>query len=1067
MLGQVAVEYFDRCAAGEQVSIEELATRYPDIADDIRRTFPAMEIVGQTNPRAISDEVFHPPVNKQLGDFRILHELGRGGMGVVYEAEQLSVGRRVALKVLPFAPLADARSLQRFRNEVRAAATLDHPHIVTVYSVGEERGIHYFAMHLVQGNSLAEVLSDLRQLRTRPEPQPGGNADQETRANAAATTSVPVPSGHDFYRRVAELGKQAAAALQFAHDNGVIHRDIKPANLLLDKSGNLFVADFGLARVESDVNLTMSGDLLGTLRYMAPEQASARRGVIDHRTDVYALGITLYEFVTLQPAIDGEDQAELLRKVAHETPAAPSTIAKDLPPDLETIILTAINKDPHDRYSSAGDLAADLDRFLELRPITAKRPTPVQRSTKWIRRHPAFSGVLLLVALLLTAISGLAFASASRRAEQERLEAYGPKIMAAARQVSEGRFDIVRQQLQELQPQAGQSDLRGVEWFALKEYVDELEVASTSLGKERAHQVVFSPDGTRLAVATSARGLYLFDANLQRVRQLRPPGGATITRWLSDLVAFSPDGRYLYSTLSNGPGIDRYDLDSQQPVAEKIGAENCTFADAVSVSADGRLAVTGSVGNETELSIWDGATGEYLQKLDSSGGYTLDWSPDGQFVLRGGWGVLTMYSTVTGRAVHDWEGNCFSARFSPSGDFIVGFGSRITTVVDLRFDQPRRYPSFTAKSVFSVAFSGDTRFVTASMHGEVIEWEIIPDETPQRAKIEAMRRRQFELPVRCIASSPTTSQAIAGVGNDLLIPKLSQFAVSTYEMYSETLTTRDGLVTLGTPSNQRLQTWNPKTGVIEDLTASWGPNELLSLSYSPNGEYLAVSTTPNLPEAPVRIPIFSTPSGDELRVLELDYRVVFTADNDHVVGYSREGCMKIWDWRTGAEISRSKDERALQIRNSPAVRTARCGNWLAASSSGVMTQGVVLLWRLAGTEFRFVQEIKLFNGASCLTFTPDGTWLAFGCSDGIELYRLSDGKRQRIRAGQVESFDFSPDGSRLVSSHRGTLKFWDHQANRLVGFLEVGRYLPCVRFISDRQLVYVSRGVGASLLGSP
>lgn len=283
----------------------------------------------------------------QLGDFHLIREVGRSGMGVVYEAEQLSLHRQVALKVLPFAATIDPRQLQRFKNEATAATHLRHENIVPIYAVGCERGVHYYAMQFVDGQSLAALIAGLR----RPP------ADESGAASAGST--VPVtrfaterdPNGPTHFDWVAGLGRQAAPALEHAHQAGIVHRDVKPGNLLLDSRGQLWVTDFGLAQVTGDTGLTVTGELLGTLRYASPEQALGRRGVMDHRSDVYSLGATLYELLTLRPPFDGRDRHELLRQISDEDPPTPRSINSAIPVGLETIVLKALRKDPVDLYA--------------------------------------------------------------------------------------------------------------------------------------------------------------------------------------------------------------------------------------------------------------------------------------------------------------------------------------------------------------------------------------------------------------------------------------------------------------------------------------------------------------------------------------------------------------------------------------------------------------------------------------------------------------------------------------------------------------------------------------------
>ena len=298
-------------------------------------------------------------------------------MGVVYEAEQVSLGRRVALKVLPLAAGFDPKQRQRFQIEAQAAAQLHHPHIVPIFSVGCDRGIHYYTMQLVAGRSLGAILHD----------------------------RGPVHPDRDICRDVARLGVQAAEALEHAHGLGIVHRDIKPANLLIDPEGTLWITDFGLARFASELSVTRTGEMVGTLRYMSPEQALARRGVVDQRTDIYSLGITLYELLTLEPAFNGRDHQELLRQIALDEPIKPRRKNPLVPRDLETIVEKAMAKDPSDRYATAQDLAVDLKRFLDDQPILARRPGFLEKSLRWARRHREMVSVtatVLVVALFVS-----------------------------------------------------------------------------------------------------------------------------------------------------------------------------------------------------------------------------------------------------------------------------------------------------------------------------------------------------------------------------------------------------------------------------------------------------------------------------------------------------------------------------------------------------------------------------------------------------------------------------------------------------------------------------------------
>ena len=417
-VAEVVDAFRDSVRRGERPDVEEYALRYPHLADILRRVLPALEVLRppEGSSPSLSAVEDMPAV---LGDFRILREVGKGGMGIVYEAEQLSLRRRVALKVLPFAATMDPRHLQRFHNEAQAAACLHHPNIVPVYFVGCERSVHFYAMQFIEGQSLAELIAvQKHELASGACQRPGEsnrvvNTPRSPGAAtlpiaAASTQAIPRDAAH--YRRIAEWSIQAAEALEHAHSLGIVHRDIKPSNLMIDGAGKLWITDFGLARTATDAGLTMTGDVVGTLRYMSPEQALAKHGLVDHRSDIYSLGATLYELLTLRPVVDGKDREEILGKITFEEPASPRSLDRAIPADLETIVLKALAKEPAERYATAQQLADDSRRLLEDRPIRAKRPTLLQRLRKWTQRHrrliwiTAFFLLLMVIALTVSIV---------------------------------------------------------------------------------------------------------------------------------------------------------------------------------------------------------------------------------------------------------------------------------------------------------------------------------------------------------------------------------------------------------------------------------------------------------------------------------------------------------------------------------------------------------------------------------------------------------------------------------------------------------------------------------------
>jgi serine/threonine protein kinase len=408
----LAVEAYEAALrGGRSVDRDAFLNEHPAVADRLAEYLDALEFIrsaaGQSSANCDAGVIQSPlEPGDVLGEFRILREIGRGGMGVVYEAEHLWTDkRRVALKVLPGTSALDAHALRRFRVETQAAACLNHPNVVPVLAAGCERGIPYYSMPLIQGRSLAEIIRATRSTDRTPAPS-------AHRLGPADAADVAWP------KVVARLGVQAAEALEHAHSSGIIHRDIKPSNLIVDSEWKLWVTDFGLARLTRDeTGPTRTGDLVGTLRYMSPEQVRGAPASVDARTDIYSLGVTLYEACTLRPAFEANDRSALVHHILNDEPPAPRAITPSVPKDLETIILKAIDKVPAGRYATALDLADDLRRLLEDRPIRARRPTLIERSVRWSKKHRALIATAVAGIVVSMAIGTVTLWRAKRHAE--------------------------------------------------------------------------------------------------------------------------------------------------------------------------------------------------------------------------------------------------------------------------------------------------------------------------------------------------------------------------------------------------------------------------------------------------------------------------------------------------------------------------------------------------------------------------------------------------------------------------------------------------------------------------
>jgi len=382
--------------------------------------------------RAIARPTLGP--HSRLGDFEILEELGRGGMGIVYRARQISLGREVALKVLPeylrYGPVA----VQRFRAEAQAAARIHHTNVVSIYAQGEHNGHFYYAMELVDGVGLDTVIRGCPELLSSAaagsssgirlkDPGAAPLVKAASRADSSPNDAQPRTRPHwtrADYRHLAGLLAEVADALECAHREGVIHRDVKPHNLLLGSDNRLHLTDFGLARMTDQPHLTISGEIMGTPAYLSPEQIRGQIDQIDHRTDIYSLGVTLYEVITGRKPFDGPTREQIISAICTQDPAPPRRVNPEIPVELETICLRAIEKDPARRHPRAGLLAEDLRRFALGRPILSRRTPRVVRAAKWVRRHPTISAAILATGATVALAIGLLWTLSQMRQEQAR-----------------------------------------------------------------------------------------------------------------------------------------------------------------------------------------------------------------------------------------------------------------------------------------------------------------------------------------------------------------------------------------------------------------------------------------------------------------------------------------------------------------------------------------------------------------------------------------------------------------------------------------------------------------------
>lgn len=442
----------------------------------------------------------------ELGDFRLLAELGRGGMGVVYRAHQLSLGREVALKVLPDHITRQPATVARFQREALLAASLEHPHIVAIHAIGQQDRTHFFAMELIDGGTLSTLDPTTGRPRT--------------------------------VRATVELAAKVADALAHAHGKGVLHRDVKPANILLRKNGDPVLTDFGLARQLADPGVTQTGMFAGTHGYASPEQLADSRSV-DARTDVWSLGATLYELLTGRRPFDGDSSAAVAERIRTSEPVDPVRLLPELASDLAAIVMKALEKQPAHRYANAAAMRDDLLAFLEFRPVAARRIGPGTRAVRWLQRHPGWRAAAIATAaalLLVPVIVMLAVAAERDRAvdaeANARRKAYGASLAAASTAAALGDRAQALQRLH-----ACPEDLRGSEWQLVRQGLD-CALWAKSLGKRPITALALSADARWLAAADELGSVTVLSAvdGSERWRTAAASPTATVTA-----VAFTPD----------------------------------------------------------------------------------------------------------------------------------------------------------------------------------------------------------------------------------------------------------------------------------------------------------------------------------------------------------------------------------------------------------------------------------------------------------------------------------------------------------------------------------------------
>ena len=1100
---EAVTAYLKAIDAGQSPDPQEWLERYPEVATELADFFAGHEQLDRLSAplRTLVPVVELTPFSRSgrgkaddsgfihadsagsgqatkgcvFGDYQLLDVIAQGGMGIIYKARQLRPNRIVALKLILSGQLARRSDVERFQGESEAAASLDHPHIVPIYEVGQHQGQYYFSMKLVEGQSLAQ------RLRDREERAGEASAVQREASEAPAKPQTPHrASSKAEVRGLVKILTTVARAVHYAHQRGILHRDLKPGNILLDGADQPYVTDFGLAKqFAEDQTGTLSGTILGTASYMAPEQAAGSK-VLTTAADIYGLGAILYEMLTGRPPFRAATPLETIIQVRNGEPASPRAVHPQVDRDLETICLKCLDKDPRRRYGSAEAIAEELDRWLAGEPIQARPVGRVERLWRWCRRNPAPTAASGLAVVAFTAVVALAVGSVfavQLGEEQERTQAalqqaesqqeqtkaalqlaeaqqgiaeqkgdeadrqrqraedqeklarhylYGAHILLAQRAWDSNHVDLTLDYLERHIPQRAEDDVRGFEWHYLwrRAHADLLTLKTGTSQKPFA----FTADGKQLLTPMPDGQVQVWDAatgkEVATRKEAQPQEGTAVQ-------AFSSDGQRVASGTKNG-SIKVWDVATGQEVITLKGHDNEIRL--LAFSPDGKRLASAAVDKRTFLGVaemktrkvWDLATGREIVTInhDLKPGYqwSLLFSPDGTRLASGSLNALKIWDATTGQEVRSIDGLfgpiTVDIAFSPDGKRLAAGSQNGTAMV---WDATTGQELFTLKGhispVWSVSFSPDgKRLATGSKDATAKVWEMATGK-----EIGAFKGHRGD--VWNVAYSPDGMRLASGSTD-----KTVKIWDATALAEGRTIKTDTGFVYAVefSPDGKRLaaagsdsdSVWDVATGQQTlTLKSSSGFGE--NVAFSPDGKQMVTDSQDGT------IRIWDAASGQEIRSFKEKSGIgnlAFSPDGKVLVFGSRPDGIKLIDAATGKELLTSKDG----VNMAGGIKFSPDGKRLAASKNDVnvldATDGKVLLTLRGHTAY-------------CIgvAFSPDGKWLASGSWDNTaKLWDASTGQEVltlKGHTGYVTFVTFSPDSKRLATMSPApqdqTIKLWD------------------------------------------